>query len=72
MIKYWLDRQGGPNWAPRRDEDDGPDLTSLTTEQLIALEKALRPLAKSKALIDVTPASSEVADVTRVASGDDG
>jgi hypothetical protein len=72
MIKFWLDRQGGSAWAPRRNEDDGPDLTSLTTEQLIALERALRPLAKSKALINVTPTSSEVADATRVASGDDG
>jgi hypothetical protein len=42
----------------------------LTTEQLIALEKALRPLAKTR-LIDVTPTSSE-ADATRVASEDDG
>ena len=71
MIKFWLDRQGGSAWAPRRDEEDGPDLTSLTTEQLIALEKALRPLAKSKALIDVTSTSSEAADATRMASGDD-
>jgi len=39
---------------------------------LIELERALRPLAKSKALIDVTRTSSEMADVTRVASGDDG
>jgi hypothetical protein len=43
----------------------------LTTEQLIALEKALRPLAKTR-LIDVTSTSSEVADATRVASEDDG
>jgi hypothetical protein len=71
MIKYWLDRQGGPNWSPPKDDDDEPDLTSLTTEQLIELERALRPLAKSKALIDMTPRSS-VADATRVASGDDG
>jgi hypothetical protein len=43
----------------------------LTTEQLIALEKALRPLAKTR-LIDVTPTSSEeVADATPMASGDD-
>jgi hypothetical protein len=56
MIKFWLDRQGGPQWAPPgKEEDEGPDLTSLTTEQLIALERALRPLAKSKPLIDVTP-----------------
>jgi hypothetical protein len=53
MIKFWLERQGGPNWAAKREEE-GPDLTSLTTEQLIALEKALRPLAKTR-LIDVTP-----------------
>ena len=70
MIKFWLERQGGSAWAPRRDEDDGPDLTSLTTEQLIALEKALRPLAKTR-LIDVAPTASEVADATRVASEDD-
>ena len=70
MIKFWLARQGGSAWAPRRTEDDGPDLTSLTTEQLIALEKALRPLAKTR-LIDVTSTSSEVADATRVASEDD-
>jgi len=70
MIKYWLDRMGGPNWRPPKD-DDGPDLTGLTTEQLIALEKALRPLAKTR-LIDVTPTSSEeVADATPMASGDD-
>jgi hypothetical protein len=54
MIKFWLDRQGGPAWAQKREDDDGPDLTSLTTEQLIALEKALRPLAKTR-LIDVAP-----------------
>jgi hypothetical protein len=54
MIKFWLERQGGSAWAPRGNEEDGPDLTSLTTEQLIALEKALRPLAKTR-LIDVTP-----------------
>jgi hypothetical protein len=70
MIKYWLDRQGGPAWAPRRDDEEGPDLTTLTTEQLIALEKALRPLAKTR-LIDVTRTSSEVAEATRVASVDD-
>ena len=72
MIKFWLDRRGGPNWAAKRDEEEGPDLTTLTVEQLIELERALRPLAKSKALIDVTPTSSEVADATRVATGDDG
>jgi hypothetical protein len=72
MIKFWLDRQGGPNWRPPKDDDEGPDLTSLTSEQLIELERALRPLAKSKALIDMTPRSSEVADATPVASGDDG
>ena len=70
MIKFWLDRRGGPNWAAKREEE-GPDLTSLTTEQLIELERALRPLAKSKALIDMTPTSSGVADATRVASEDD-
>ena len=72
MIKFWLERQGGPQWAPpRKEQDEGPDLTTLTVEQLIDLEKALRPLAKTR-LIDVTPTSSEVADAIRVASGDDG
>ena len=70
MIKFWLERMGGPQWAPpRKDEDEGPDLTRLSVEQLIELERALRPLAKSKALIDMTPTSSGVADATRVASG---
>jgi hypothetical protein len=72
MIKFWLNRMAGPAWAAKRDEEEGPDLTTLTVEQLIDLEKALRPLAKSKALIDVTQRSSEVADATRVAPGDDG
>jgi len=54
MIKYWLDRQGGANWRPPKADEDGPDLASLTTEQLIELERALRPLAKAP-LIDVTP-----------------
>jgi hypothetical protein len=55
MIKYWLNRMGGPAWAAKRGEEEGPDLTTLTVEQLIELERALRPLAKAKALIDVTP-----------------
>jgi hypothetical protein len=38
---------------------------------LIELEKALRPLAKTR-LIDVTRTSREAADATRVALGDDG
>jgi hypothetical protein len=54
MIKFWLERQGGANWRAPRDGDEGPDLASLTTEQLIALERALRPLAKAP-MIDVTP-----------------
>jgi hypothetical protein len=65
MIKFWLERQGGSQWAPPR-KDEGPDLTTLSVEQLIELERALRPLAKTKALIDVAPTSSEVADATRM------
>ena len=62
MIKFWLERMGGPQWAPpRKDEDEGPDLTRLTVQQLMELEKALRPLAKAS-LIDVVPTSREVKD----------
>jgi len=56
MAKFWLERMGGPSWGlPERDAKEGPDLSRLTVPQLIELEKALRPLARGPALIDVTP-----------------
>ncbi len=56
MNKFWLERRGGPIWAPpAKDEDRGPDLTRLSVPQLIELEKALRPLARNPVLIDAEP-----------------
>ncbi len=53
MNKFWLERQGGPAWAaPRKDADEGPDLSRLTVPQLIELERALRPLARRPVMID--------------------
>jgi hypothetical protein len=53
MNKFWLERRGGPIWAPPRpDQDHGPDLTRLSVPQLIELERALRPLARNPVLID--------------------
>lgn len=53
--KFWLERQGGAGWrAPKGDEGDGPDLTRLSVAELIALERALRPLARNPVLIDGT------------------
>lgn len=53
MNKFWLERRGGPIWAPpQKDEERGPDLTRLSVPQLIELEKALRPLARNPVLID--------------------
>jgi hypothetical protein len=53
MNKFWLERRGGPIWAPPRpDAEAGPDLTRLSVPQLIELEKALRPLARHPVMID--------------------
>ena len=53
MNKFWLERRGGPIWAPpQKDEERGPDLTRLSVPQLIELERALRPLARNPVLID--------------------
>jgi hypothetical protein len=53
MNKFWLERRGGPIWAPPKpDEERGPDLTRLSVPQLIELERALRPLARNPVLID--------------------
>ena len=52
MSKFWLERMGGPAWAPPKEDEDGPDLSRLTVAQLIELERALRPLAKSSVVID--------------------
>jgi hypothetical protein len=53
MNKFWLERRGGPIWAPPKpDQDQGPDLTRLSVPQLIELERALRPLARHPVMID--------------------
>jgi hypothetical protein len=53
MNKFWLERRGGPIWAPPKpDAESGPDLTRLTVAQLIELERALRPLARHPVMID--------------------
>jgi DNA-binding CsgD family transcriptional regulator len=52
MNKFWLEKLGGPVWAPARDRQEGPDLTRLSVPQLIELEKALRPLARGPVMID--------------------
>lgn len=53
MNKFWLERRGGPIWAPPKPDDvGGPDLTRLSVPQLIELERALRPLARNPVLID--------------------
>jgi hypothetical protein len=53
MNKFWLERRGGPIWAPPKPDDErGPDLTRLSVPQLIELERALRPLARNPVLID--------------------
>jgi DNA-binding CsgD family transcriptional regulator len=60
MNKFWLERRGGPIWAPPRpDEDRGPDLTRLSVPQLIELERALRPLARHPVMIDAEIESTE-------------
>jgi len=60
MNKFWLERRGGPIWAPPRpDEGSGPDLTRLSVPQLIELERALRPLARNPVLIDAEVQSTE-------------
>ena len=53
MNKFWLERRGGPIWAPPKPDDErGPDLSRLSVPQLIELERALRPLARNPVLID--------------------
>ena len=53
MNKFWLERRGGPIWAPpQKDDERGPDLTRLSVPQLIELEKALRPLARNPVMIE--------------------
>lgn len=53
MNKFWLERRGGPIWAPPKPDDErGPDLTRLSVPQLIELERALRPLARNPVMID--------------------
>jgi DNA-binding CsgD family transcriptional regulator len=60
MNKFWLERRGGPIWAPpKADEERGPDLTRLSVPQLIELEKALRPLARNPVLIDAQVESTQ-------------
>jgi hypothetical protein len=60
MNKFWLERRGGPIWAPPRpDQENGPDLTRLSVPQLIELERALRPLARNPVLIDAEIESTE-------------
>jgi hypothetical protein len=48
MARYWLDRRGGPAWRVPREESEGPDLSRLTVAELLELQKALRPLAKTR------------------------
>jgi len=60
MNKFWLERRGGPIWAPPKpDQEAGPDLTRLSVPQLIELERALRPLARHPVLIDAEVESTE-------------
>lgn len=65
MAKYWLDRRGGPGWRPPREERDGPDLSQLTTEELMALQKALLPLAKTKLIEGIAIESQALEDEAR-------
>lgn len=73
MARFWLERQGGPAWSAPQDSDPGPDLTRLTVPELIELERALRPLAKTPILIDaetrIASASVEI-DATVARGGD--
>ena len=74
MNKFWLERRGGPIWAPPRPDDErGPDLTRLSVPQLIELERALRPLARHPVMIDaveVEYTESRPSGAGAIAAGD--